>query len=112
MKAGLATDKWKLTIDDYVRSCIALLASMTAAGFRNDGAIPVDPDGELLGGAHRLACAIALELDAVVISRQPMYAWAPPWGRDWFVAAGMSRHQLARLDRDWSNLNDQSGSTA
>ena len=101
MKAGLATDCWKRTVHSYVESADLLLRSMRDSGFLSLHAIPIDPQRELLGGAHRLACAIALGLPSVSVERVPTYAWAPPWHREWFVEHGMPAPDLARLDDDW-----------
>lgn len=104
MVAGVATDIWKMTPDDYVTSARNLLASMTAKGFLTSGAVPVDPHGELLGGAHRVACALALGIDTSPVIRSDRMAWAPPWGEDWFVAAGIDDADLDRLRSDWQSL--------
>jgi len=101
MQLGLSTDQWKRTTDDYVAAARELFASMQARGFLPEGAIPVDPNGELLGGAHRLACAVALRLPFVSMVRLPRMVWAPPWHRDWFIEHGMSAKDLLKLDDDW-----------
>lgn len=104
MAAGVATDVYKITPDDYVTAARDLLASMTAKGFLPAGAVPVDPHGELLGGAHRVACALALGIDTSPVISSDRYAWAPPWGEEWFVAAGMPDDDLERLRRDMNEL--------
>jgi hypothetical protein len=101
MSAGLSTDQWKRTLDDYVASAKALHASMVDKGFDPAWPIPVDPDGELLGGAHRLACAMALGIESVAVTHSPGYVWAPAWGVAWFTAAGMAHDDLMRLTDDW-----------
>lgn len=104
MRAGLHTDGWKRTLDDYVGAARGLCRSMAEDGFRSDGAVPIDPAGELLDGAHRVACALALGIDAVPVKREARYAWAPGWGYEWFVAAGMGHDDLERLCRDFKEL--------
>ena len=104
MTAGVATDVWKMTPDDYVTAARSLFASMTAKGFLPSGAVPVDPNGELLVGAHRVACALALGIDTSPVIRPNKYVWAPPWNEDWFVEAGMDDADLNRLRSDWKSL--------
>jgi hypothetical protein len=98
---GIQTDKWKRDLDDYVLAASDLAASMKVFGFLPDGAIPVDADGELLGGAHRVACAIAVGMPHVTVTKIPRKVWAPPWHREWFVEHGMAQDDLRRLDDDW-----------
>lgn len=104
MRARFTTDGWKTSLDDYLSAAEALFASMVAQGFDPAHPIPVDPDGELLGGAHRLACALALELDQVPVTHEPSKAWAPPWGEAWFRDNGMGIEELERVKRDWEAL--------
>lgn len=106
MEAGLATDVWKRTLDHYHASAAHLLASMRHHGFMSGHAIPIDPNGELLNGSHRLACALALEMDEVPIERHTALAWAPAWDRAWFVTAGMTTSDLADLEKRWQALHD------
>ena len=98
-------DGWKSKIDDYYFSAFRLYESMKALGFIEHEAVPVDEAGELLGGAHRLACALALGLVDVPVRTVETKAWAPPWHREWFVEHGMRSEDLARLDADWALLN-------
>lgn len=91
-------------INDYVPAARALAESMTAKGFDIWHPVPLDRDGELLGGAHRTACALALGV-GVAIQRINMTAWAPAWDRAWFVERGMAGDDLARLDKDWACLS-------
>jgi len=104
MRAGLATDGWKKSVDDYVRSARMLYDSMRCHGFPLLGTVPIDPAGELLDGAHRVACALALGIETVPVKREARHAWAPGWGYEWFVAAGMGHDDLERLCRDFKEL--------
>jgi hypothetical protein len=106
MQAGLTTDRWKRSLDDYVASATALCASMACRGFLPDGAVPIDPNGEMLDGSHRVACALALGTDVITARRESRHVWAPAWGYDWFVLNGMSHDDLARLCQDWKALSD------
>lgn len=101
-------DAEKQNWDDFYEGVRNLLVSMINNGFDPKHAIPIDPDGELLGGAHRVACALALGESVHV---RPMHhrAWAPSWGRDWFVEHGMESADLARLDADWKLMQQLYG---
>jgi hypothetical protein len=106
MRRGLATDGWKLTVDDYVGTARLLCRSMAEYGFRVTDAVPIDPNGEMLDGSHRVACALALGIGVIPVKRESRHAWAPAWGYDWFVANGMGHDDLARLCRDWRELTE------
>ena len=104
MKMGVATDHWKRNLDDYVTSANELFRSMTEQGFHDFYAVPIDPSQELLDGSHRLACALALDLETVPVVLMDKRVWAPSWGRDWFMAKGMSGDDLERMASDWELL--------
>lgn len=99
-------DVWKWNVDDYVAAAGALCASMARRGFVAECAVPIDPDGELLGGAHRVACALALGIEEIPVRHESSYVFAPPWGREWFVANGMAGEDLERIDRDWQAMQE------
>jgi hypothetical protein len=102
-KAGLITDTWKKNVADYFVAAQALLKDMQANGFRADQAIPVDPNGELLGGAHRAACALSLGIETVPVTFPGVYVWAPPWDYRWFLDHGLERESLDQLMKDYSD---------
>jgi hypothetical protein len=104
MKAGLATDQWKRTIHDYINSAKDLLESMSLAGFFQSESIPIDINGELFGGAHRLACAIALRIKLVPVVQIQHTVWAPPWNEAWFVEHGMAPGDLEQTRDDFQLL--------
>jgi hypothetical protein len=104
MAANLPTDKWKRTLYHYVSSAKALHNAMVHEGFRTEFAIPIDLEGELLGGAHRLACALALGMETVPVQMHQRFAWAPPWGEEYFRDHGMQPADLDRLREDWQSL--------
>jgi hypothetical protein len=90
--------------DQYVADCRQLLISMQALGFLTEHAVPIDPNGELLGGAHRVACALALGIPEIPVSSQLRRAWAPPWGEAWFAENGMGAEDLKRVRADFLSL--------
>ena len=103
MQIGLPTDQWKRSVDDYVIAAASLFASMQTNGFNITEPIPIDPVGELLGGAHRLACARALDVN-VHAQMWNYTAWAPAWDYAWFADNGMTGPDLIRLLADWVEM--------
>lgn len=87
--------------DQYVTDCRNLLISMATKGYDPAYAIPIDPDGELLGGAHRLACALALGIETVPVERKEQKAWAPEWNQETLVMHGIDATDLDRIRADW-----------
>lgn len=102
--AKIATDRWKQSVDDYVAACRSLAASMAEVGFHVKGAVPIDPDGELLDGSHRVACATALRIKNISVTQQTRKVWAPAWDYEWFVLNGMSNGDLVKLKEDWAAM--------
>lgn len=100
---GIGMDAGKVDTDDYVTAAKALARSMAAKGFDRRFPIPIDKHGNLMGGAHRTACAIALDCDAWVQVR-PGAAWAPQWGRQWFIDNGMESDDQYALQVYWDKL--------
>lgn len=105
MQAGLPTDRWKLSLDDYVTSAKQLLKSMHVIGFLPQHAVPIDLDGELLNGSHRVACALALEIAYTPVTYETRKVWAPPWDEFWFWANGMKPKALERSLSDLERLS-------
>ena len=101
IRAGVATDGWKRSIDEYVTSATALFKSMDRFGFL--GSVPVDPDGELLDGSHRVACAVALGMPDIPVAPMSRKVWAPAWDYDWFKAR-MTQDGLDRVMADWAAM--------
>jgi len=106
---GLGMDS-KSGADAYVSDCHRLLVSIRANGFLASHAIPIDPDGELLGGAHRVACSLALGLEEIPVRDEMRRVWAPAWDEAWFRSNGMGADDLERVRQDMSiiELNDHS----
>jgi hypothetical protein len=97
MQAGLATDAWKRNIDDYLAAAVALFQSMQKRGFDPENAIPIDPDGELLNGSHRVACALALGIEQAPVELMQKRVLAPAWDATWFRANGLDEVGIANL---------------
>lgn len=101
---GLATDRYKRSVDDYVASAQGLFSSMLASGFSPFYSVPIDPERELLDGSHRVALALALWQESIPVVISTKRVWAPPWGLEWFEAKGMAKADLDRLEDDWEFL--------
>lgn len=97
MQAGVMTDVWKQDIADYERAAEALFHSMQCAGFDPSCAVPVDVDGELFNGSHRVACALALDIANISVDQRQGIVWAPEWGERWFREAGASESLIEEL---------------
>jgi len=80
----LPCDVVKRSLNDYHRHSTSLRNNMARYGFDRKQPIPIDRNGELMGGAHRLACAIALHIKEVPVVQSDQEVWQPAWGRDHF----------------------------
>jgi hypothetical protein len=107
---GLSTDGFKFGPFDYIGAALALLESMQRLGFDPDHAIPVDDNGDILNGAHRIACALALGKN-VIIGRSGKNAWAPPWDGKWFLDSDFTREYVTGLRTDMAGLINGGGDT-
>jgi hypothetical protein len=76
---------------------------MATVGFDYNWAIPVDENGDILGGAHRTACALALGI-TVRCERMAERAWAPAWDAAWFRQHGMPDDYVEGLIKDYEAL--------
>jgi hypothetical protein len=105
-KIRLGTDSSKPEVDDYVSAAQSLLQSMQKNGFLKEHAFAIDPNGEILSGAHRLSCALALGIEHVWVERKTKLVWPPKWGLDWFRENGMADIGLSeqRLTVDYSKI--------
>lgn len=102
-RVGVGMDTGKSGTEQYVYDATVLFRSMWRNGFDYRYSIPIDPDGELLDGAHRTACALALGIDCYV-QHMPQKVWAPAWDRQWFIDNGMSEEDLSRALADWNTM--------
>lgn len=91
----------KTTLDDYERCFIALIESIKTEGFQRAGAIPIDDEGNILNGAHRLAVAIGLGHESVPVVRMPKARRGPEWGIRWFLQHGFKPAEVNRLLHAW-----------
>jgi hypothetical protein len=104
MRAGMPTDMWKLSLNNYIGAAKTLLSSMQADGYLIEHRIPIDYYYELLGGSHRMACASALGLSNVPVLMHEQRVWAPPWDVSWFEKNGMEMSEIDRLVDTWEAM--------
>ncbi len=76
---GIEPRSWKRSVEDYVQACRDLLISMQH-GFDISHAVPIGSNGKIIDGAHRIACALLLDLN-IWIERRPELGRAQSWGR-------------------------------
>lgn len=97
----------KTSLADYERCFMALIDAIKAAGFKDEFAIPVDADGRILNGAHRLSAALALQLDRVPVVRIP-YPWKGlEWGMAWFLNQAFMPAEINQLLQLWIHAHPE-----
>jgi hypothetical protein len=93
----------KTTLADYLQGYRKLFTSMSISGFDSEkGFIPVSTQG-VTNGAHRLACAIALDLDVVVgeVGEAPhRYDW------EFLAEIGLRDKYRDEMLREYINLRN------
>ena len=97
-------DGWKHGVANYRQAALYLLQNMQANGFDAESPIPIDPDGELLNGSHRVACASALGIKEITVARQSTKAWAPPWDLQWFHDNNMPYPDIKQIEKDLEEM--------
>jgi hypothetical protein len=98
MRLGFTTDKWKRTPGDYLQSSKDLLSSMQRIGFDRSCPVPLDVNGELLNGSHRVGCAIALGMKEIPVLLTDSKVWSPAWDRKWFLDNGFPEEVVSELE--------------
>lgn len=94
----------KLTIDDYVKAAHSLYCSMESDGF--DGRFPViiGSNGRLRDGAHRIACALALDVEYVQAKNDRRPGLATEWGRYFLKSCNFTELEVRRVESDLARL--------
>jgi hypothetical protein len=96
---GVEPGGLKRCVDDYVAAAWALQLSMATTGFDIARPIRFCTFGKLRGGAHRIACALALGLPIwrrIVRGRSTQR----PWDAEQLARAGISTDDIERARRD------------
>lgn len=100
----------KSSVEDYESSFKALIESIKSDGFKDEFAIPVNCQGKILNGAHRLAAALALQLEQVPVVRMPPPRKNWEWGMAWFLNQDFNPVEINQLIQLWANAHpDQIG---
>src|SRR3990167_6637352 len=105
-RASGFVDSTKHGLEVFMPQACRLLASMAEDGFDPVYPIPVDANNDILGGAHRTACALALGIN-VLIGRRDTAAWAPAWDAAWFRQHGMPEGEVEKLIADYERLKSK-----
>lgn len=100
----------KTSLADYERCFMALIESIKAEDFKDEFAIPVDSEGKILNGAHRLSAALALQLDRVPVIRMPHPWKGLEWDMAWFLNQTFTPAEINQLLLLWIQAHpDQAG---
>src|SRR3990167_6710831 len=105
-RASGFVDSTKNGLEVFMPQARNLLASMAMDGYDPAYPVPVDSNNDILGGAHRTACALALGIN-VLIDRRDTAAWAPAWDAAWFRQHGMPEGELEGLIADYERLKSK-----
>jgi hypothetical protein len=103
---GAEPGSWKAGVEDYVRACGDLLASMSARGFDASSPVVVGSNGRMRAGAHRAACSIALGI-AAVVRHVDEPGRARPWDADDLRRGGLPAAAIDRARSDLERLRDE-----
>jgi len=90
----LGNPSTKLELEHYELACRSLLMSMRRDGFDPRQAVPLGRADLPLNGAHRIACALALNRP-VAVTREPREAGT--WDMAWFEAHAYAKRDRLRL---------------
>jgi hypothetical protein len=100
---GRELRSWKVSLDDYVKGCVDLLASMKAKGFDRSYPVRLGMNRILMEGAHRTSCALYLGLPIGIVYAD-RDGRASPWGREYLLEHGIAPEDLARIEADFQAL--------
>ncbi|RTZ47584.1 FkbM family methyltransferase [Candidimonas sp. SYP-B2681] len=94
----------KASVGDYEQAFVVLIESIKEYGFLRHFAIPVDCNGKILNGAHRLAAALALGLKTVPVITLPAPWEGLEWGLGWFLHSDFEPNEINALLLEWCEL--------
>lgn len=100
---GREPRSWKKNVEDYVKASNGLMESMLKTGYNVYYPIEYGANGRIRDGAHRLACALFLEIDVYYII-VPMDGTAT-WGEKWFINHKIELNDLMRIKNIWQWLS-------
>lgn len=99
---GVEPGSWKRSVDDYVRACDDLYASIAGRGFDAAQPVPIGSNGRLRNGAHRIACCLLLGPRVAV--HKVDKPGASLWGASWFARHGMPYAEIEGLIAECKTL--------
>jgi hypothetical protein len=102
---GREKRSWKSSVQDYIKAADDLMRSMCANGFDPSEPVELGSNLNLRGGAHRIACALALDVPVHVrIADKP--GNAALWDDAYMRSAGMTDCELAPVMVRFERLQD------
>jgi hypothetical protein len=102
---GREKRSWKMSVQDYITAAGDLMRSMRANGFDPSEPVELGCNLGLRGGAHRIACALALDITIRVrIADKP--GNAALWDEAYMRRAGMTDQDLAPALARFKRLQD------
>lgn len=102
---GREKRSWKTSVQDYITAAGDLMRSMRANGFDPSEPVELGSNLNLRGGAHRIACALALDTTIRVrIADKP--GNAALWDEAYMRRAGMTDRDLSPILTRFERLQD------
>jgi hypothetical protein len=102
---GREKRSWKSSVQDYIKAADDLMRSMCANGFDPSEPAELGSNLNLRGGAHRIACALALDIPIrIAVSDKP--GNAALWGEAYMRSTGMTDLDLASVMVRFERLQD------
>lgn len=82
----------------YIKAFKELIESIKDVGFKREYFIPIDKNGHMINGGHRIAAALALEKD-VWVRKYPFDGLRIRFGSKWFLEHGFSKEEVDYIER-------------
>jgi len=98
----------KKGLEDFEKSFQSLLVSMKEKGFQKECFIPLGADGKMLNGAHRLAAALALGINAWTVKFELLQGrlFFFEYTLDWLRENGFEEAEVEYLKGNYLKLKD------
>lgn len=100
---GVEPGSWKRSVDDYVEGFQTLLHSLRVWGFDKKSPVKVGNDGNLLGGAHRIAGSLALNKRVYVVTAKRRGV-IRAWDREELMRNGLKPSDLHKIEAELERL--------
>ena len=105
-KIGVFSSRAKQTVNEHISAMYELLEEMSKNGFDKNKYIPINSDGVLLDGAHRLAAALSLNEKVFV---RKLNNHSNPVSFDWYVKNGFDLRDQLEILRGYADLYKNCG---